>query len=755
MANMMPGALKVDPTLGTNARVDTNSIQPLQSSGIGRVTSEIANQFSGIANTIGAMADKAAAKEGFEAGQQAGLDPEFRTANNGTIRGDAFDKAGLDVAETRIRQQLDTSLDAAYERNPNDAAALDGEIGKQRLAIIANAPPELRPKLELVVRGKRLQFARARARQAAAERQSEAAGAFENELADTTRRIHQIAYAAGLDETADTTLAEQVGLYSQALRRRGPDGKFYVQPEAAAKDVRGLTQTVTTARLSGAFDRLPSLDAKLNFIKQMEDDYRAGKGVAGVYDLDQFDKVKAGLMADYRAAKTLAATQIAGVKEDVHAVSKMAEQGFAPPPDQMAALKAKTASAGDPELAQSLAIAENTAVFVNAARRVTPPELEATNEQLRQQLHKDGATPEAVARVNLGDKLLGTMRKELKEDPLGWADRVGLVKIAPIDFSDPEKTQASIRARLAQAETIAGYYDQQPKYLRPDEKQLLATAMSKGGKAALGVASTIAATAGDRAELVMRELSDSAPVMAGLGSLVAQSGGQPTPAVVDAFDAIAARQERTEKGGKPLPPVMLPKPADVQSAVQSVAGGALSADPRNEAAAINAATLVYEMRAARSHAQTFDPDMFKQALSEVLGERTVGGVKYGGVAEQANHWWNSSNKIVLPPDVRQDTWRETIGALSPSVLDRAGIGQPSTESGAAIDFDRFKRGTLVQVGNGKYLVALGDISKPGQEQFVKETKTTPGQPKPLVLDFNKISPVLSMIRPDLFLGGGR
>jgi len=755
MANMMPGRLRVDNDLGVNAAVDTNAIQQLPGSHLPQIASQVSAQFSGIADTIGAMADKAAAKEGTEAGMKAGLDPEFRTVHNNTIRGDAFDKAGLDVAETRLRQQLEASFDTSFAQHSGDPIALNDALSKHTLAIVSNAPPELRPRLQLAVQGKRLAFARQQARQKAAEMQSAAQGAFETELADTTRRIHQIAYSSGLDATADDVLAKQVGLFSQTLTRRGPDGQLYMSPEAAAKDTRKLTQTVTTARLSGAFDRLPTLDAKAQFIKQMEDDYRAGKGVSGVYDLDEFDKMKSGLMADYRSAKTLQATQIASVKEDVTGVAKMAEKGYSPAPDQMAALKAKTAAVGDPELAQTLAIAENTAVFVNAASRVTPAELEATNEQLRATLQSEGATPQGVARVELGDKLLGNMRKELKEDPLGWADRVGLVKVAPIDFSDPEKTQASIKARLAQADTIADYYGQQPKYLRPDEKQLLATGMSKGGKAALGIATTIAATAGDRAESVMRELSDSAPVMAGLGALVAQSGGVPTPAAIDAFDAIAARQERNEKGGKPLPAVVLPRPVDVQTALSSVAGGALSADPRNEAAAINAATLVYEMRAARAHATTFDKDMFDQALSEVLGERTVGGVKYGGVADQSTSWFGASKKIVLPPEVRQDGWRDAVGALSPSVLERAGIGQPSTESGAAIDFERFKRGTLVQVGNGKYLVALGDVSKPGQEQYVKETKTTPGQPKPLVLDFSKITPVLSRIRPDLFLGGGR
>lgn len=743
MANLMPGRLRVDNSLGVNPQIDTGAIQQLPASHLPELAREASSEFSGIATTIGAMADKAAAKEGFEAGQKAGLDPEFRTVHNNTIRGDAFDKAGLDVAETRLRQQLEASFDTSFAQHSGDPIALNDALSKHTLAIVANAPPELRPKLQLAVQGKRLAFARQQARQKAAEMQSAAQGAFEDELTDTTRRIHQVAYSAGLDQTADDALAKEVGLYRQTLSRRGPDGQFYVSPEAAAKDVRKLTQTVTTARLSGAFDRLPTLDAKASFIKQMEDDYRAGKGVAGVYDLDEFDKVKSGLMADYRAARTLAATQIAGVKEDIRGVAKMAEQGFSPPPDQMAALKAKTASAGDPELAQTLAIAEDTAVFVNAARRVTPAELDATLSQMREKLNKDGATPQGVAILDIGEKLLETTRKETKEDPLGWADRVGLVKVAPIDFSDPEKTQASIRARLAQAETIAGYYGQQPKYLRPDEKQLLATAMAQGGGQALQVMKIVTNSAGERTKAIMGELADGAPTMAALGSILADDATTPSPVVVDALDSIAARRERMEKGGKELPATIMPKDTDIQAAFATVAGNALAMSPRSAAAVQNIATHAYELRASKNGWSTFKSDMYQQAIREALGERTINGITYGGIVDpHPGYIFSSANRIVIPSEIRQDKWADVIDMLTPDDFDRASIGQPTSDTGNPIDFSRIKSADLIQEYNNQYRLRLNN-------EFVSETKTT-GQPRALLLDFDKLIPILRARRPDLF-----
>ena len=160
MANQMPGALRVDNTIDVTSRVNPNAIQQLQDSGIGRVAAEAAHVFSGLGDTIGQMADTAAQKEGTEAGKVAGLDPEFRTVNNGTIRGNAFDKAGLDVAETRLRQALDAGLDGAFTKFAGDPAGLANAIQAHSAAIIGSAPQELRPGLQLIVRGKQLQFAR-------------------------------------------------------------------------------------------------------------------------------------------------------------------------------------------------------------------------------------------------------------------------------------------------------------------------------------------------------------------------------------------------------------------------------------------------------------------------------------------------------------------------------------------------------------------------------------------------------------------
>ena len=62
--------------------------------------------------------------------------------------------------------------------------------------------------------------------------------------------------------------------------------------------------------------------------------------------------------------------------------------------------------------------------------------------------------------------------------------------------------------------------------------------------------------------------------------------------------------------------------------------------------------------------------------------------------------------------------------------------------------DRVKNATLVQVGDGRFLMATGGGAlTPGTEGYIRRDDGK----KPFVLDFNKLQPVLGARRPDLFL----
>lgn len=718
-------------------------------SGLGAAVAGIGDELNRTAAKVGQLADHAAAVEGAEAGRLAGLDPEFRPTRSLTIRGEAYDKAGLAVMETRLKTGMEGDLAAAYDALSADPQKLEAAINEKGLGWVGEAPAEIRPALQLALNSAKTAYMRDALREQVRRVHDESQAALQTEIGDGLKTLHQRAFALGLDGEADAIIGDHLAILDKALARTDVTGKRLIAPEAAAKVRQDAIETATTARVLGAFDRLPGVAAKEKFLADFEADFAASQGLAKTFDLGGFQQVSNLLRADLTRAKTETAVAGRALGEEVKSIVDVLQKGGTVPAAQVAGLDAQLSALGGsrPELAADVEAAKGLFRYSQGVRMLAPADLDRVLAAQRERIGKGGSSPYAVAELGLGEGLAREMRSQLKQDPLGWAARVGVLPVAGLDFSSPERATATLKVRLAQAETVGAHYGQAPHYLRPDEKRELATAMARGGSEAMGIATAIAAATGERAVKVMGELSDAAPVVAGLGALVAETGA--TPAARDAFDALAARQERT-KGGKSLPPVPMPKASDVQISAKSVAGNALAADPRNEAAAINAANLVYEIRAARAHKDSFDAELWEQGLREVLGERQVGGVAYGGIARQGGGWFADSHDIVLPPQVRQDTWQETIAALSPAVLEQAGLGQPVSASGKAIGFDRLKAGILVQVGAGRYLVALGDPGTPGEEQYARDGRA-PGEP--LVLDFARLTPVLQRRRPDLFLGG--
>jgi hypothetical protein len=732
--NMRRGLLQVQTELQREGSVDRAGL----AGGLATVASSLAQ----VGGQIGKIADHAAAVEGEEAGRLAGLDPEFRPTKSLTIRGEAYDKAGITVYGARAKLRFAGDLEAAYDAHKDDPQGLAKALDAKRTSWLAESLPEVRPELELMFDKARVQFMRQAARAQAARISTEQTAGLQSELGLALKTLQQRAYSLGLDEGADGILASDMQDVTALLGRRGVDGKPLVAPGQARKIAEGLQQDVATARLLGAFERTPSAEAKQAFLDKFRADFGKSEGLAKVYDLDGFRRIEGALEADLTRAASQRNVELRQLRESVKEQGKLAEKGFAPPPDQLATLKAQVANSADPAIAQAFAEAENLIAWQSSARVMPPAQLDALVLAERERLAKGGATTFEAERLALSETLLTNMRSELARDALGWADRVGLQKIAPLNLSDEVEAAASLRTRIAQAEEVGEFYGQKPQYLRPEEKRQAATLIAQGGPQALTLATVLGGAAGDRAPQVLAELYDEAPAVAMLGGLVNTAGS--SPAARDAADGLALIKS---DGFKP----MAPSAKEARTEATKLLGNALADMPRAEASAITMANWIYEVRARRGGLTEFDDALWRQGLAEALGQRTVAGELYGGVVENDLSSWRSERKIVLPPDIRQSSWREVIDMLTPADLAAADLGNPVGEDGKSIPLDRIKNMTLVQMlGVGRYAVASDDGAAPGEERFVFKNK--PGEP--FVLDLGRLTPRLLQRRPDLFLGAG-
>lgn len=729
MVNRMRGLVPV--ANGLNGQGGIGRVQASTETSAASAMAAISGEFAGVGARIGQMADKAAASEGELEGRYAGLDPEFRTRRDNTIRGTAFDRAGLQTAETRLKSSLEAGFEAAWQKHGTNPTKLNEAIAAQTQGMLSGAPDELRPELGLLAQRKGLGLMRQAQRDLVTRTRTEQAASLQEELQRSLRGVHQRAYALGLDEKADAAIAGDFAALNKTLGRTGIDGKPLVDPKKASKLLAAAQEDVTEARLLGAFERLPTTEAKRRFLQGFENDFSGSKGLAKNFDLDGFRRVGGMLQSELRRAEVAEDRAERVLGGEVKKIASMAEKGFAPRAEDLAGLKARIATSGSPELDAALAGAEDVLRWQQSARRSTPEELDAFAMAGRDRMRKDGARPAEVARVEVAEKLADEARRELKQDPLGWADRVGIADVPALDV---ENLPASVSDRIATAEAVAKRYNIAPTYLRPDESRRLSATAAKGGDQLIGVATAIAQTAADKAPAIMAEIGKEAPTMAFIGGHVVQSGV--TPATRDAADGIAMMRN---EGFKRLAPEI--KEAR-RLAVEGHAG-ALNGMPRAEAAAIAATNAAYEVRARRRGLGDFDGELWRQTFSEMMGQRDVNGETYGGVAYSQMGWLGrGSGVVIVPPDVKQDGFRDLIETIR---IEDFGATPPTYPDGRPAPIAEIRRANLVQDGAGRYAINIGSDEAPvglkGQDG------------KPFVIDLNHLKPVLKKRRPDLYFGG--
>ena len=732
-------AIRIAPELEREARTGQTVAMPVDD-GSASAARAFAGEFEGVAKRLGVLADKAVVREGTFDGNLAGLDPEFRPRRDGTLYGEAFDRAALQTATSRVRVDVHNDIEAASEKHKADPKSLAGVLAAKEKAWTEASPPELLPEVRnLFARGGTTALRQA-TRQFYADQADAQRGALQEEVTRSLRTIQQQAYGGGLDQAAVEASAADLATLQKSLGRRGPDGKPLVASATAAKLIEHARETVVSAQIEGAFDRLPDAASKQRFIDQFDKDFASSSGVAAVYDFKSFEQVKAKLESQLRKddAKTRQATAALG--QMVKEVQRRAADGEPVQPAELAALRGQVATRGTPDLEGALDDAVDSLTFQQNLKTLPIPAMEQTVDQLRQQL---AANPASItdrgrigARLKHAEQMLSKAQAEIQRNPLAWEGRVGMAEIQPlgtVKLDDPGALEAWGAARVGQAEEIAKRHGLgQTQYLEPVERRMLAKRFEQGGEQGLVAVTLLRRAFGDKAEAVLGELGKDAPAGVVLADLALKTGT--TPAVMDAAEGLAMK---TKAGHKHV----APSSERAKTAADTVAGAALGRAPTYMSQAMKVADAIYERRAYRDgKIEAFDEGLWKQAFREALGEHTrADGRTYGGLY-QPSTW--SSHRIVLPPSVRQDQAGDILGALTPEDLGGEMGGGPR-RGNRALTRQELRGASLVTVAPGKYLVALGVASSADPKWAVDD------RGRAYVLDLDAALPALRRRRPDL------
>lgn len=302
---------------------------------------------SGLSATFGQMADRAAAREGEAAGEIAGQaaaaqvdDDSFAVSppkplalrRDGTIRGEAFDRAASAASGWRNDLALTTGIARAYEENAENPEGLDTALGQLRATFMQGVTdPAIEEKLDKAFAERSITY-RLKA-------QSDAETRANNEMKATGRAaldekigaFGKQLYMLGANPEGEGIAAGLMKQGTTAIQQAVQDG--VISPDEGNRLVAEYGNAAVTSRMAGVFDALPDGKARLAFASGLKDTWANDKGALGKVDAGAVDRLQQQLLVkarhemsgEDRVSRTEANAMRQAVQDDVASIMASGE----------------------------------------------------------------------------------------------------------------------------------------------------------------------------------------------------------------------------------------------------------------------------------------------------------------------------------------------------------------------------------------------------------------------------------------------
>jgi hypothetical protein len=654
-------------------------------------------------------------EQGYQAGLAAGAAGEEISGNEFTARGRAFNQGAQVAHQAAVQTDIRDSIERYELEHQDDPEAFQAKYDGMLEGLLDEADPRLQP------------FIQSRAADYAGRAQTRIIGRQQVKLrAEATADLERGAEGMFEDATTaafegDVPMLEARRQEITALLEQGVAGELITEG-AAGELIERFERDVTSQEVIGNFDRLVREQGPLAGTKAIQAWQKQKPSELGL-TVDDHEAVtrqlvalknrEEALLADTQAKQSAAVRAERSQRQGrVTDSIKVLRAGFSPDKDQAKQVAEDIAwlkTSGDEvdlqraaELALEFDVANAIAGEVHRFRRMPSAVRDAQLNGLEAELRKGGASTHEVELLKALRDTHADVDRQLEADPRGYLQREGLLEDAGLDFSGAEQLAESIAARDTDVgRQLTG--QAVPRLTAAEADQLAETyngAELEERAALLGV---ITAGGGDDALATLEQLdSKGHKRMALLGGYVLQGQGQL------ARDIMRGEALLTADTG------IKPKRTDYQSDLDEVWQGAMRDWPEQRALYQDAAFAKYAELKARNGdlSDIFEPKLFRDALNAVLPTARFNG-----------------SRVAVPPGVTPrafDHWTDNWQAS-----DFAGI--PGTEPEEMLELVR-DRGRLVELGHGRYGIALGSAATDREKVLVRED----GQP--FVLDLLKAAP---------------
>lgn len=231
----------------------------------------LGKMFASLGAEVSSLADQTAKREGEAEGLDAGRAAmeeakPLALRNDGTLRGEAADKAAIEAYSWRYATKVRNDLGDLYEQTKDDPTAWKQGLDKLRAEAAADptfADPRMREVMGRTFEQAATPYHRSVVTRREARLEEERTAAAEENWTSTRGDVERKAYLAGADPVSGETLAEEVRKARATLDARVADGTL--SPLEAQRRKAALERDTVRGRILGAFDALPSPDDQAKF----------------------------------------------------------------------------------------------------------------------------------------------------------------------------------------------------------------------------------------------------------------------------------------------------------------------------------------------------------------------------------------------------------------------------------------------------------------------------------------------------------
>ena len=428
-------------------------------------------------------------------------------------------------------------------------------------------------------------------------------------------------------------------------------------------------------------------------------------------DIEDVEKLKTHF-------KTTRTTQNNLNKENVSKFESNLNKNIMYDKQEMENAKAIAIANGDEKTLEKIKTIEEDAGYLVSLWTMSKADLENRINILEEYKAKKGGAMELnfARNLELSKKYLATLTKDLNNDALQTAANRDVIALNEIGFEtmletgDINSFTEKVNQRIAKAETVSLHYKTPLVYLtKAEASQITNVFKNANNEQKIQLASTLVKAFGSKSDDVFKQISKDDKFLSHIGGLVVMNNGVVGNNVKLAVEGFSLMQN---EGTKKIYSI---KETDKIKYTTTVAGAFTKDNVNTFSNIIQNAEYIYAalLKSEGKNNSSFNEGMWEKAVDMAAGAIFIDKIgfdtKMGGFDE------DTRGKLVhIPPWLKNGDFSNVIDKLKEdrALFHKASSGQiGQTEDGEEITFtDIFKERDpiFVSVGNGKYIMAMGD-----------------------------------------------